>query len=85
MKNNLKNIRIAVKNINDFLNHAASRPAHIVFEKGNQTTGISHKVFLYHGKHETDELFRSPTLAGILDRLIGFDYGLRQFRLFQQR
>lgn len=77
-------IKIAVKNINQFLESNTNYHASIAFDKGNQEQGITHKIFINRRGNQT-ELFRAKTLTAILDRLVGFDYGLREFGLFKQR
>ena len=75
---NQKEIENAISNINQFFDYNTMQNVRLVFHKGNQTTGVTHKI-TRERNGKSCELFRAKKLSGLLALLVGFDYGIREF------
>lgn len=81
----VKDINDKVKDIEDYVERYGSKKLTLLFEKGSQTNGISHKVFKKNQSGDFIELFRAKTTKDLYKKLEGYEIGIREFWYFRQR
>ena len=89
--NTIKDIEFEIKQIHDFVNNAYGYGfGKLVFDKGNQTNGITHKIFQVKrntgSPFDNTEIFSAKTLKEILCFLKGYNNSLyNNINTFAQR